>query len=192
MNELTDMHLVYGDTYQNGRRAVRMYAERFPQRRHPAHTMFQRLDQRLRERGSLRSNMSGIGRPSSLTRDVEKAILGLVEDEPSISSREILRRVELNQSTELRILHDQLLYAFHPQCVQCLNLEDYAGRCRFCEWFLHQSAVVPDFESCVLFSEESAFTKDGIFNTHNQHIWDQINPLAFTIRSHQVRFIINI
>ena len=30
--------------------------------------------------------------------DVKEAILGLVEDEPSISSCEIARRVELNQS----------------------------------------------------------------------------------------------
>ena len=60
-----------------------MYAERFPQRSHPTHTMFQRLDQLLRERGSLRLNMSETDRPRSLTPDVEEAILGLVEDQPS-------------------------------------------------------------------------------------------------------------
>ena len=65
MNELTDMHLVYGAAYQSERSATRMYAERFPQRRHPTHTMFQRLGQRLRERGSLRLNMSETGRPRS-------------------------------------------------------------------------------------------------------------------------------
>ena len=78
-----------------------MYAESFPQRRHPTHTMFQRLDQRLRERGSLRPNMSEASRPRSLIPDVEEAILGLLEDEPSISSPEIARRVELNQSNVL-------------------------------------------------------------------------------------------
>ena len=78
-----------------------MYAERFPQRRHHTHAMFQRLDQRLRERGSLRLNMFETGRPRSLTPDEEEAILGSVEDGPSISSREISRRVELNQSNVL-------------------------------------------------------------------------------------------
>ena len=95
------MHLVYGAAYQSERRAARMYVERFPQRRHPTHSMFQRLDQRLRERGSLRLNMSETGRSRSLTPDVEEAILGLVEDEPSISSRVIARRVELNHSNVL-------------------------------------------------------------------------------------------
>ena len=108
---------MYGVAYQNVKIAARMYAERFPQRRHPAHTTFQRLDQRLPERGSLRPNMSETGLPRSLTPDVEEAILGLVEDEPSISSREIARRVELNQSNELRFFHEQLLYHFHPQLI---------------------------------------------------------------------------
>ena len=150
------------------------------------------IDQRIRDRGLLRPNMSETGRPRSLTPDVEEAILRLVEDEPSISSREIARHVELNQSNVLRIFREQLLYHFHPQLIQCLNPEDYPRRRQFYEWFLHQSEVVPDFTSCPLFSDEPAFTRDSVFNTHNQHIRDQINPLAFTVRSHQVSFSINI
>ena len=92
---------------------------------------------------------------------------GLVDDEPSISSHENACRVELNQSTVLRILYKQLLCPFHLQHVQCLNPEVYPQRRQLCEWFLHQSAVVPDFANCVLFSDESAFTRNGIFNTHN-------------------------
>ena len=68
------------------------------------------------------------GQPHSLTPGVEEAILGLMENEPSISSREIARRVELNQSNVLRIFHEQLLYHFHPQRIQCLNPEDYPRR----------------------------------------------------------------
>ncbi|PSN42523.1 hypothetical protein C0J52_16176 [Blattella germanica] len=75
--ELSDMHLVYGAANESGRRAARIYAQRFPQRRHAAHTMFQRLDQRLRETGSLRANMSETGRPRSVTPDVEEVILGV-------------------------------------------------------------------------------------------------------------------
>ena len=121
--------------------------------------MFQRLDQRLRETGSLRANMSETGRPRSVTPDVEEVILGVVEEEPSVSScsRAIARRVQLSQSTVLRILHEQLFYPFHPQRVQCLNPDDYPRRHEFCKWFLHQSALIPDFSSCVLFTDESSF-----------------------------------
>ena len=135
--------------------------------------------------------MSETGRSHSLTPDVEEAILGLVEDEPSISSREIACCVELNQSNVLRILHEQLLYPFHPQRVQCLNPEIYPGRRQFRELFLIKVQWYP-ISQVVCFSDESAFTRDDIFNTHNQHTGDQMNPLTFTVRSHQVRFSINL
>ncbi|GFY02478.1 DUF4817 domain-containing protein [Trichonephila clavipes] len=49
-----DMILAYGATDCNGRAAQRLYAERHPIRRTPAHTMFARLHQQLCETGSFR------------------------------------------------------------------------------------------------------------------------------------------
>ncbi|GFY15135.1 DUF4817 domain-containing protein [Trichonephila clavipes] len=50
--EKVDMILAYGATDCNGRAAQRLYAERHPVRRTPAHTMFARLHQQLCETGS--------------------------------------------------------------------------------------------------------------------------------------------
>ncbi|GFX14995.1 uncharacterized protein TNCV_4897631 [Trichonephila clavipes] len=50
--EKADMILAYGATDCNGRAAQRLYAERLPVRRTPAHTMFARLHQQLCETGS--------------------------------------------------------------------------------------------------------------------------------------------
>ncbi|GFW28006.1 transposase-like protein [Trichonephila clavipes] len=52
--EKADMILAYGATDCNGRAAQRLYAERHPVRRTPAHTMFARLHQQLCETGSFR------------------------------------------------------------------------------------------------------------------------------------------
>ncbi|GFU94576.1 uncharacterized protein TNCV_1265471 [Trichonephila clavipes] len=49
--EKVDMILAYGATDCNGRAAQRLYAERHPVRRTPAHTMFARLHQQLCETG---------------------------------------------------------------------------------------------------------------------------------------------
>lgn len=38
--ELTDMLLIYGECHKNQRRAAVLYAERFPDRRHPRHGVF--------------------------------------------------------------------------------------------------------------------------------------------------------
>ena len=49
----------YGAASGNGRRAFRIYKERFPNRNHPHHTMLARVYQRLREDGSLRPRCIG-------------------------------------------------------------------------------------------------------------------------------------
>jgi hypothetical protein len=54
--EFTDMLLIYGEAQGNGRAARRLYEERFPGRRMPAHTMFARVVQRLRDTGCLKVN----------------------------------------------------------------------------------------------------------------------------------------
>ena len=57
---------VYGAASGNGRRAFRMYQERFTNRNHPHHTMLASVYQRLGEDGSLRPRCIG-GRPRQTT-----------------------------------------------------------------------------------------------------------------------------
>ncbi|GFU17002.1 uncharacterized protein TNCV_721921 [Trichonephila clavipes] len=52
--EKADTILAYGVTDCNGRATQRLYAEKHPVRRTPAHTMFARLNQQLCETGSFR------------------------------------------------------------------------------------------------------------------------------------------
>jgi hypothetical protein len=51
---------------------------------------------------------------------------------------------------------------------------------------------VPHFLHFIFFSDECTFTKDGIFDSRNSHVWDQENPNLKHIRSHQHRFAINV
>ncbi|KAJ4440315.1 hypothetical protein ANN_08454 [Periplaneta americana] len=75
--------------------------------------------------------------------------------------------------------------------VRALSPADYPARVRFCQWFLQQCGVNPNFPALVLFTDEVQFTRDGITNFHNQHIWAYENPLATVPSHHQVRFSLN-
>ncbi|KAJ4436003.1 hypothetical protein ANN_18627 [Periplaneta americana] len=79
------------------------------------------------------------------------------------------------------------LYPYHLQRVQALSPADYPARVRFCQWFLQQCGINPNFPALVLFTDEAQFTRDGRTNFHNQHVW------AYeTVPSHhQVRFSLN-
>ncbi|KAL6419711.1 hypothetical protein ACFW04_013675 [Cataglyphis niger] len=78
--------------------------------------------------------------------------------------------------TKNKILKEENLHAFHYTPVQHLRPEDYHARQTFCEDFLRKVDRNPKFSSRVIFSDESLFTREGIFNSYNMHFWSEENP----------------
>jgi len=76
--------------------------------------------------------------------------------------------------------------------IQHLREEDYPRRKRFCEDFLRRADEDPEFPSRVIFSDESLFTREGIFNSHNMHVWNDENPRTIRVRNYQIRWKINV
>ena len=111
--ELTNMVMYNGAAGGNGRRALRMYQKRFPNRYHAHHILFARLYQCLREDGSLRPRCIG-GRPrQTRTPAFEEEMLERVGNDPSTSTRATAHAMGSNQSSVLRVLQEQNLHAFH-------------------------------------------------------------------------------
>ncbi|GFY22528.1 uncharacterized protein TNCV_2177891 [Trichonephila clavipes] len=46
--------------------------------------------------------------------------------------------------------------------------------------------------SSVLFPDETSFSREGIFNTHNSHSWAAANPHVTRTRAAQDRFLVNV
>ncbi|KAJ4429022.1 hypothetical protein ANN_26018 [Periplaneta americana] len=73
--EYADLIFEYGRANGNSRQAHRLYRDKYPRRRHPAHTIFPRLLQRLREGGhisDIRDNLEG--KPSVTPRDLPLSV----------------------------------------------------------------------------------------------------------------------
>ena len=106
---------------------------------------------------------------------------------------EILKRVFglLLGNTDHRIRPFRGYYkqknAFHYTRVQQLRPEDYPLRKTFCENFLRRVDRDPRFPSRIIFSDESLFTQEGIFNSHNMHLWSDENPRLTRNRNFQIR-----
>lgn len=190
--ELTDMHFCYGLSNGNNVEAATLYAERFPNRRHPDRRMFMNIHMRLRQSGKLKPNHGGGRRATVATIQREERILETVEENPSISTRRIAAMERVSHMTVHRILRSNLLYPYHLQRVQALNPEDAVPRMRFCEWFTRKCIRNPLFHSSVLFTDEAGFNRDGIINFHNNHLWADENPHGINESRHQQRFSINV
>lgn len=193
ISEYADMHFVYGAAEGNARLAERIYAQRFPHRQHPGHKVFIAVHNRLRETGNLTRNMPGAGRPRSVrTVAFEEAVLQHVEDNPSTSTRAIANTMNANKTTVWSVLHEQLLHPFKVERVQALEPGDYPLRAECARWFLDKEVESPNFLRRVLFTDESSFTREGVVNVKNKHVWAQENPHEILQNNYQVKFSVNV
>jgi len=187
--EYADMQLVYGEALKNTALAIRIYRERFPNRRLPNARTFMRVDRSLRETGSFTGHVRERGRNSN---NNSEQVISFFEDNPEESTRSASRFLGIAKSTIWRILNKEKFHAFHIQKVQSMEILDPERRRTFCSIFLQKLRFNPDFLEITLFSDEATFTRDGIFNYHNWHYWAKENPHVISERNHQWGFKINV
>lgn len=192
-SEMVDMIEMYFLNGRSGLRARNAYAERYPERRTPSEKIFVRIVQRLRDWGTFQPNLQDLGREQTRRiRNVEEQILDAVDNHPETSTRRLAIQHEVSQSTVSRMLRKQSLHPYHVQKVQALLPTDLPRRLEFCHWFLEKHNEDPNFLRYVMFTDEAGFTRDGIFNCHNTHIWADENPHAIRDSHHQQQFSINV
>jgi hypothetical protein len=192
--EYTEMLIIYGESGRNANAAERLYRERFPNRLHPSSNVILRLINRVRNSGSVVPNRKGVGGIDRTVRtpNTEDEVLETFNEDGTRSIRNVANTMGLTKSTVQRILRDNRMHAYHYTKVQHLLPEDYAPRVEFCTWLLEQHAENPIFLKKILFTNESYFSRQGTFNSHNFHVWATENPHEVFIRSFQNRFSINL
>jgi hypothetical protein len=62
----------------------------------------------------------------------------------------------------------------------------------FCQQILAKCFVNTQFVANILFADEAGFTRNGIVNFNNAHVWVDDNPHATVASRHEHRFSINV
>ncbi|KAJ8946495.1 hypothetical protein NQ318_001770 [Aromia moschata] len=189
--EYTDMHLMYGLASCNTLEAKRLYHEIFLNRTLPSQKTFERVEQRLRENGGQfilirkvwgKSTDAGL-RKTVHTLQLVENILNAVHDTLSTRTRRLSTQLNASNTIVHKVLKEQMLYPYHLQKVHELIPEDFPRRMQFAHWLLDQQRNNVNFISYIFFTEEASFTKNGITNLHNAHIWADEKPHT-TVVSH--------
>lgn len=189
--ELAEMHLAYGAADCNGRAAQRLYAQRYPNRQTPSHIIFARLHRRLSNSGSFMVETQEHAR-RVITPNIEDTVLNLVQNNPGISTRAIASQIGISNTSVWRILHTNDMHPYHIQRVQLLEPADFAPRLTFARWYLQMCTRDRRFPSYIMFTDEATFTREGVFNSHNTHMWSEENPHATRTHAAQQRFSVNV
>ena len=184
-NEKVDMLLIYGECRRNGHAAERLYIERYPERegRHPSRQYFHILEGKFRNAEEHVQEGMFI-----INEETEINVLAYVEVHPTASVREVALKLGIGRESVRKILkkHNYKCYKF--QLHQHLYENDAERRLIYCNWF-RQNVNLHDK---ILFTDESHFSNNGIFNRHNTHYWSTVNRNEMRITDHQDRFGINV
>ncbi|KAJ8959993.1 hypothetical protein NQ318_009428, partial [Aromia moschata] len=124
-------------------------------------------------------------------RNVEN-VLHAVEVNCIISTRQLASQTNISQSVVFRILKEQQLHPFHYRQAQDILPQDLPLRRQCCQLLLYKHAEDPRFLANIIFSDESKFTRSGVFNMHNEYVWAKENPHARKVTHYQQSFKINV
>jgi len=192
-SEYCDMLLILGQCNNEANVAARRYAEIYPHRRHPDAKVIRRAETRLRETGSVIIHRpdAGRGRNVRMIR-IEEEIIRRIQEEPRRSIRFVSNQMNVPRSIVHRVLRNEDMHPYHFSSVQHFREGDAERRLEFCRWLIFENNRDNTFCSRILFSDESLFTREGLFNAHNMHYWAEENPFVIRERSFQVRWNLNI
>lgn len=173
-------------------RAAEAYRAQYQGRGHPDRNVVVDMVDRLLNYGQVMPVYGG-GRPRT-ARTVENTeeIIEFFEMDGTASVRNAEQQLRIPKSTVHRVLREEGLHPYHYRRVQCLHQNDPAERLAFCENFVNRSNADPNFLRRILWTDESSFTRDGMYNTHNYHCWADENPHLIWEKSFQERWTINV
>ncbi|GBP34898.1 hypothetical protein EVAR_26487_1 [Eumeta japonica] len=124
------MIICYGEARGNARKALRIYVERYPDRRHPSDSrIITSAYQRVLENRPIVPNQEGAGRP--VRSEIQERVLDLVRQNPCLGTRTVARLLRRNHGA--RVSHwsvhktlrmdRQRRYVIHTQSAvpMCVN-----------------------------------------------------------------------
>ena len=154
---------------------------------------FASVDRRLRETGTFAVNKHSTGRGRSIrTPHFDEGILQRYDKNPSTNTRAGGHAVGVNRRLLWNVEGEQNFRSFHRQKVQALlGPNDHLRRDQFVRWFVHQNTEKSDFPAMLLFTNETCFTREGIFNSHNDHVREEANPVLY-LYGHQQRLVVDV
>lgn len=172
----------YRDANYSLAEAVRLYQEVYGVRVGPRTILG--AEQRFRESGNFMPRADA-GRPR-YSAQLEESIVDFFARHPTASTRDAAAVFEVSDFYAWKVLKREGLHPFHFTRVQELMPQDFAPRMAFCQW-LRQNR-----QRNILWTDESTFTRVGLFNIHNAHYWTEENPRLARPDHFQHRFSVNV
>lgn len=192
LQERIDMLLTIGECEENCLLASRVYAQKYPQRKHPDKRVLERLLRDFRRTGNVAYEKANRRKTIVGNEENELRILGAIIENPHVSQRQISRDTDISTRSIGRVLQKYKFHPYHIQLHQTLSNADFDRRLDFCMWVMDKLGQDEHFLDFVMFSDESTFHNNGLVNRHNFHYYSDENPHLLRTLDHQHRWSVNV
>lgn len=118
--EKLDMICIYGEARRNAKEAVRIYANRYPDRRLPSDKTFTSLAKSLAQNGCF-NERTRKKQKTATDEDHTVAVLGQMVLEPHSSTRQVAMECDISKSSIQRILSENKFHPYKIHLVQGLQ-----------------------------------------------------------------------
>lgn len=189
--DFLNLLLIHGECGRINARTCRTFIERYPDKPRPTEFTLRNLLKNCVNEGKFRASIVK-KKPVTDNEGNEINVLGYFEVNPTNSLREASRDLGLSLSSIQRILKKHKRHPFSFCNVQCLKPGDTQRRTEFCEWLLVKHQEDERFLENIIWTDESKFTKNGMYNRHNAHHWSDINPKLTRPIHHQDSWSFNV
>jgi len=152
-----------------------LFAAMFPERPVPSRSTIQRTIMNFESCGSVSKRKNVQGGDNGEPADLELLICAAVENNNSLSSRQIADMFGVSHTNVQKLLHKNNYRAFKVSTSQILLEDDYFRRLEFCENMLNRIHQYPEFLSNVLFCDESTFHLNRSHNKSIVRYWSRKN-----------------
>src|SRR5678815_1201571 len=191
-DEKRDMLEVY-ITQGNVRRAAAEYGQRYPHRRPPSHMAFHRVYRRFQGTRSivqpLITHGSGVVSVHS-TSNWTFCYIPMKIQRPHYGR--LVRSWEYRRKPyDGFVLHTTCIHIGHTLCM-VMHRGDQKERLGFLAVIDCLLTDVPDLLENILWTDESRFTNNGMYNRWNFRHWAETNPRLTFTSHHQVSYSVNV
>lgn len=188
---ILDLFFIHGESQRVVERTCRTFNEKYPHLPKMTRAKFRKLRNKFINYGSVNSKKK---RAKLVTESDVNIInvLGFFHAYPRASIPSAVEALGISQSSIHRILKKNKMHNYKFTRVQALLPDDLQQRTNFCEMLLVKIQEDPNFLQKVIWTDEAKFTREGIFNTRNNHFWADNNPHMIRERSFQQQFSLNV
>lgn len=188
-----DLLEAYFSNNKNCNLALQWYSVRYPDRQIPSRKVLSRMVKNLVNIGGFKKRLERPQQQNLDFSDFDLSVLTYFECYPKASSREVAQEIGTNHTRVLSVLKKYKYKCFRDgRLVQKLHLGDSQRRLEFCQNIQTQIARNPNFLDYIVWSDETNFSNNGMYNRHNNHYWSRQNPFRVRETNNQVRFSFNV